>query len=500
MVVSVNLCLVTTKSLIRKEFAMPRSIHIKRRARRVSAKPRRTPAQARLRQARLLALRRAALRRKVRVSPAAPAALTHLGNRAGGDVSADWVRAQVTNAARHLAQLAPFQASDYGSGITRPKEANIRAANALLSHERTSQAQKVADLKSLGKQALASPSIQSLGRFAHQKDMVARGTRATEAIWHFYDDLFAQRSGPMAQQLAAMDRIATDCYQSCYMGLGRARSLPTPPPMAFMEPASGPATYRRGVKVPKLARRANPFPLVRLPFHRLNAPWSLGAVPHEIGHNVHADLKLWGTTPRLIRQRLASQGLPKSVQDIWARWHKEIYADLLGVLLLGPYYISSLMDVVGKSPSRVAQFRPTGVHPVSYLRPFISTALLRRIGFREQAARYDQGWRRIYAPSVAMGLPRDLRVSFAKANAHVVDVLCFKPMTAYGGKSLVQVSRFRPQDMATVREAAERLAHGTNPGIAPERFFICAAREALNRRLASPEQITRNFYTALTGG
>lgn len=484
---------------------MTRILRKKRPARRSVTRIRRAPARRKPmpRQLRIVHHIRRPRRRPTRVVH-----ITHdlpldtfpvTANRSDARIAENWVRAQIVNATRHLNQLAPFASDQYGSGIARPKEANVLAANALLKRERASQLAKVQTLKDLGRQALAEPTTPNLSRFAAQKDKVASGTRATEAIWHFYDDLFAQRTGPMADRLAAMDRIATDCYQSCYMGLGRARSLPTPPPMSFMEPASGPATYRRGVTVPKLARRKNPFPLVRLPFHRLNSPWSLGAVPHEIGHNVHADLDLWTTTPRLIKDRLASLDMPSSVQSVWARWHKEIYADLLGVLLIGPYYVESLMDVVGKSPDRVARFSASGVHPTSYLRPMISTALLRRIGFSDRARKYDQGWKSLYSPRVGTAIPYDMRRTFSAACRAVVDVLCFKQMNAYGGKALVEISRFRPQDMLTVKEAAERLAKGTNPGIAPERFFICAAREALDRRLASPEQITRNFYTTLTG-
>jgi hypothetical protein len=422
----------------------------------------------------------------------------HLGSKSNR-VSVRWARAQVTNASRHLSRLTDFRRTDYGRGLAQPKEANVQAANALLSRERAKQLQRVRKLADAGKQVEVNPSTQRLTNFASLKDHVSRGTRKTEAIWHFYDNLFSQRLGPLADELAAMDRIALDCYQTCYMGLGRARSLPTPPPMAYMEPAAGPATYRRGVSVPKLSKLPNPYPLVRLPFHRLMNPWSLGAVPHEIGHNVHADLKLWTVTPTLIRRRLATLGFPSQTQAIWSKWHKEIYADLIGVLLLGPYYVESLLDVVGKSPARVARFKEGSVHPTSYVRPFISTALLRRIGFATLAAKYDAGWRGIYPASITRKLPPALWKNFPKAADGVVDVLCFKKMNAYGGKSLSQVVRFRPQDMVTIKEAAERLAKGTNPGIAPSRFFICAAREALDRRLASPRDISKNFYTALTG-
>jgi hypothetical protein len=41
------------------------------------------------------------------------------------------------------------------------------------------------------------------------------------------------------------------------------------------------------------------------------------------------------------------------------------------------------------------------------------------------------------------------------------------------------------------------MAAGVDPGIIPERFLIGAARLALDRRLARPGVITKNFYLEL---
>jgi len=418
---------------------------------------------------------------------------------APADVTRHWVRAQVVSAARHLERLRPFKREWFGEGQARPREAHIKAVNVLIGAERRKQKARVATLQRLGAKAITRPTTPALGRFAAAKDATYLGTRRTEGIWHFYDELFAQRKGVFAKELGAMDRIALDCYQAVWMGLGKARSLPSPPPFSYFEPSGGPATWRRGVPVPKLARGKNPFPLIRLPFHRIVNPWSLGAMPHEVGHNIHADLGLWQVTPRLIARRLSAMGVPDDAVRTWARWHKEIYADLIGVLLIGPAYVDSLMDVVGKGPDRVATFRPDGVHPTSYLRPFIATALIRRIGFADRARSVEAGWRKIYGPEVAARVPAQMRKGFPQAASAVVEELTFRKMAAYGGKSLAEVVRFTPRDAATVTEAAERLARGTNPGILPNRFLISAAREALSRNLAPPETITRNFYTTLTG-
>jgi hypothetical protein len=62
---------------------------------------------------------------------------------------------------------------------------------------------------------------------------------------------------------------------------------------------------------------------------------------------------------------------------------------------------------------------------------------------------------------------------------------------------LREVLPFASKEQQIVEEAAGRLAAGTDPGIIPERLVIGAARVALDRRLARPGVITKNFYEAL---
>ena len=419
----------------------------------------------------------------------------------GGDqkVLRDWIRSQMVNAARHASSVHEFDRRAFGDGPTAPKEPNIRAVNDLLKEVSRGQMEALGELTRVGKAALGTLNRRHLDRFARMKDVTSARTRLTEKVWLFYENLFGQRTGPFANQLLAMDRIALDCYQSCYMGLGKARSIPTPPPMAYIEAGYGPATYRRGVRLTKLGKRANPFPLVKLPYHRLVNPWSLGAVPHEIGHNLQNDLSLWPVMPKLIEQRLSALRVPPAVIAIWKRWHKEIYADLIGVLLIGPAYVNSLLDVVGKSSDRIAKFNRTGVHPTSFLRPLINTALLKRIGFQAEALNFERGWRALYPRDVIRVLPAMLWTTFDKAARGTVEAICFQPHPAYGDKALVDVTRFRRQDLAVVREAADRLAAGDDPGIIPERFLICAARDALLRKVAPPARISTHFYNALNG-
>jgi hypothetical protein len=62
---------------------------------------------------------------------------------------------------------------------------------------------------------------------------------------------------------------------------------------------------------------------------------------------------------------------------------------------------------------------------------------------------------------------------------------------------LAEVASFAPKDQVMVRQAAGRLAAGTDPGIIPERFLIGATRFALDNGLARPGIISQNFYKAL---
>jgi hypothetical protein len=247
----------------------------------------------------------------------------------------------------------------------------------------------------------------------------------------------------------------------------------------------------------KLGKLANPFPLIKLPYSRLVSPWSLGAIPHEVGHNLQADLGLWLTIPRLLNRRLSAAGLPKNVRTVWVRWTKETFADFIGVLLIGPAFVYSLMDVVGKSPAATGGFNPRGVHPTPYLRVTMSTALLRRLAFARDAARIDAVWSKLYPSSVASTIPAAFRAHFSTALPIVIRTIAETEYPQLGGKTLKAVVCYRPQDEQVATEAATRLAHGRDPGIVPERFLINAARIAFDRRLATPGVIARNFYDAL---
>ena len=412
----------------------------------------------------------------------------------------DWLRAQSVNAARHVSALRPFTREEFGIGsnlVAAPSEGHVQAANRLMQLLRRDLLNLTTRVEGAVDAALQSPSPERLQALMRRKERAHSWVQAVEKIWDFYFELFGQRQSPFGTMLVSCDRIALDCYQTAFTNLGEAKSIPAPPPFSYMRTGFSPATYRRGIPLSKLGKQINPFPLVQLPYHRLVNPWTLGAVLHEVSHNLQNDLGLARVIPLNIARRLLRDGFGKLTASVWTRWNRELFADLSGLLLGGPSVIASLMDVVGRGPDSVLTFDPKGVHPTPFLRALLSMELAKRMGFQAEAAAYRKAWLRIY-PNPRLGnLPEPLLRNADAAMAAVVDQVCFKPYAALGNKSLAQVIRFGPKVQQMVAEAAGRLSCGTDPGIVPARFLIGAARLALDRKLAEPDKIAKNFYVEL---
>jgi hypothetical protein len=410
---------------------------------------------------------------------------------------ATWLGVQALNVMRHAAGLRPFTREEFGTNAQAPTEGHIQAANALISRLRAGLVQMAKGVSAAAAGANARPDGASLTRLVSAKDSAQQWVQAVEKVWDFYFELFGQRQTRFGEWLLACDRIALDCYQYSYLGIGVAKSIPQPAPFAYMRTGFSPATYRRDVRLQRLGRLKNPFPLVQLPYHRMLNPWTLGAVLHEVSHNLQNDLGLDHVVPAAIEQRLLAAGMPQSVASTWKGWNRETFADMAGLLFGGPPIVASLMDVVGRSRPNTMTFHDGAPHPTPYLRVFLSCELLRRMGFDGEAAQYRKAWTRLYPKPAAASIPRAMLETFDAAHKLVVDTICYRPYETLGDRALAQVIRFEPKEQVMIEEAARRLATGTDPGVVPERFLIGAVRVALEQKLARPGVLTKNFYREL---
>jgi hypothetical protein len=416
----------------------------------------------------------------------------------GSAVLLPWLRAQSVNVARHSAALRPFRREEFGTGGAAPSEGHIQAVNKLIDRLRHSLLKVSKTVTNKIDTAIEEPTSQQLSTVLTRKDHAHRWVQGIEKIWDFYFELFGQRQSlPYGDWLLSCDRIALDCYQAAYTGLNTPKSIPAPPPFCFMRTGFAPATMRRGVRLRRLGKQFNPFPLVQLPYHRLVNPWTLGAVMHEVSHNLQSDLGLSKVIPRSVGERLLKADMGRQVAMVWARWNREMFADMSALLLGGPSVVGSLMDVVGRAPDAVFSFNPRGVHPTPVLRPLISVEMLKRMGFTEEAEQYRAAWGRLYPNLRAGNIPAAILDTFPKACALAVDAMCYKPFKTLGNKSYAQVIHFDKNNSQMIDEAARRLSAGVDPGIIPARFLIGATRVALDRRMARPGTITENFYKEL---
>src|SRR5215213_1691950 len=249
---------------------------------------------------------------------------------------ASWLQGQAINVTRHAEALRPFRRDEFGVGAAAPTEAHIQASNELIDSLRgdlLNMTRRVSDAVAV---AVAEQTTNRIQPVLRLKERAHDRVQAIERIWDFYFELFGQRQSRFGDWLLSCDRIALDCYQAAYTGLAVARSVPTPPPFSYMRTGFSPATFRRGIPLRRLGQQINPFPLIQLPYHRLVNPWTLGAVLHEISHNLQNDLGLDRAVPLAIARRLLKHGAPRAVAATWVRWNRELYADLNGLLLGGP--------------------------------------------------------------------------------------------------------------------------------------------------------------------
>jgi hypothetical protein len=411
-----------------------------------------------------------------------------------------WLRSQAINVTRHAAALRPFKVDEFGSGAEAPTPGHLQAVNELITRLRRELLKMSHKVGESVAATLEEPSTARLQDVMDKKEHAHTWVRGIEKIWDFYFEVFGQRQSRFAKWLLSCDRIGLDCYRTSYLGLGVARSIPAPPPFSYVATGFSPATFRRGIPLKRLGKQLNPFPLIQLPYHRLVNPWTLGGVLHEVSHNLQNDLGLAQDVPRRIGLALLRAGASKQVARIWMRWNREMFSDMCGLLLGGPSFAASSMDILARGPETTVYYSARGPHPTPYLRMLINAECLRRMGFETESKQVRKAWMRMYPDPSSGNIPAELLKTFDDACPIAVDALCYQPYKSLGNRSLARVMNFGEKEQQMIEEASRRLAAGVDPGIIPERFLIGAVRLALDRRHARPEVLAKNFYKALASG
>ena len=374
-----------------------------------------------------------------------------------------------------------------------PSPAHFAAANQrLVDIDRHVRRQ----LRSLGR-ALRRPE-KGYDELLRQAALVEREIDRARRAYGLFFDVFIQRGTAFAPALAACDTIAADCFQVVRRAAPGLIDGPLLKPVTYLEHSFSPATFRRGVMLRRLLGEQNPFPLVRIPYERIESPWGMGVLLHEIGHNLQADLTIWQETQQAVQRRVWQVSRNAWVTRIWARWHKEIFADLVAILLGGPASARSMKDFLAYPASRVLTFRPLSVHPTPYLRMFIQAEMLRRMGFTPAARRIQNNWSALYSWHVPNSrIPPQLVATASRIIPHVIDEIAYQPRRGLAQRALVDVVPFSEADERAIRHGAAAIARGTLPADLPPRFAVSASRYAFEDRMAEPRAIARTVLSAL---
>jgi hypothetical protein len=390
--------------------------------------------------------------------------------------------------ARRLSRLTPASVGIRPQDVPyAPSPGHFAAANARLAEIDRDVSRRLAPLAAHLRSAGGSPQPMLLDHAAAVEKEVDRARRA----FALFFDLFSQRGTEFAPALAACDEIAADCYSAVKTRGADLFTGPLLEPLTYLEHSVSPATYRRGVMLQRLLGESNPFPLVRVPHEHIEAPWGMGVLLHEVSHNLHGDLGVWHENAGALARRVLGLTGSAGLTRIWARWHKEIFADLLALLLGGPASSRSMQEFLAYPPSRMLTFQPLGVHPTPFWRGFLLAEMLHRMGFSSEARATADLWRRLYAPYAPGRMPRALFATAPALIPHVVDEVAFQPRRGLAQKALADLVQFSPRDEALVRRAARTIANGQVPRELPARFAVSASRYAFEQRLAPPRAIAR---------
>lgn len=320
-----------------------------------------------------------------------------------------------------------------------------------------------------------------------QMAMLDRRVDRLRRTFGMFFEVMSQRGSGFAPALAAHDAIAFDCYAVVRASLPGVFTGPLLKPLTYMEHGYSPATQRRGVSLARLLGDSNPFPVIRVPWDRDN-PWQ-SVFLHEVAHNLQADMGLWQENADAVANRLAGMRFDPLVVTVFRRWHKEIFADLAALLLGGTATAWGMMEFLSHPGARALTYRPGGAHPTGWIRVLILTAMLRRMGFAEEAARAEKVWRALYDPARGHRLPPVLLQAVPRVCTAIVDEIAYQPRRGLGQHALADAIPFTRADEARIRRGGIAIAAGRFPDL-PPRFLVSASRFALEAG-AAPDAISK---------
>jgi hypothetical protein len=217
-----------------------------------------------------------------------------------------------------------------------------------------------------------------------------------------------------------------------------------------------------------------PVPVIGLPWYQVAHLPDTVLVAHEVGHAVERDFRLAATTEDHLRAAMAA--VPSERRNPWFGWLPEVFADLYGVLAIGPAFVSSLADLLATDPAQVATgaaaAHPAQRHPPASLRIAVCSRALERTGFSQEASAQWAAWTDTFAP--------DPDEPFTGEVDKVTDGLLSGRYLQFKGRTLPEVVSFSAAQQDAAVTAAGEVLDAVEPTSADIRCLVAAARLAFD--------------------
>lgn len=174
-------------------------------------------------------------------------------------------------------------------------------------------------------------------------------------LWTYFQTKFDQRRDPATEALLkAADEIVWSCYKQPFRKAGVEKSPPHPLP--FVSAVYSPYAIPREEPPPELRSDVDaefltsmlkqmPIPVTGIQSLSLEEPWWLAYLAHEVGHHVQFDFD-GGSLLGAFAQTLNDAG-----GNRWVGWSLELFADVYSLLMIGPWALWALAELVWSEPA-----------------------------------------------------------------------------------------------------------------------------------------------------
>lgn len=327
--------------------------------------------------------------------------------------------------------------------------------------------------------------------------------------WQYFRERLSPRQGPpFANLLEALDEFVWRCYHPAF-------EKQPEPPLTFFSGEWSPAASARHELLPiepttdENADRYNQLeevqlkrlviPVISLPWYETTFLPQALLLAHETAHLIDFDLQLGNA----LQQNLSEAKIDaQRLQNYWLPWSAEVFADVYGVLCVGPAFVGALQMLLSRSPNEVLRSADKGKrYPPHHLRMKIALASLRHLEFVKVADELAQMWAAIY------GDPKDYELrECAEDIEAVLGALLDTPLSGLvaSNQSLALKAftavRWTPADQQAATSMAQRLLSPFNVslGSTDPRIVLAAAQIAFQRQSSLPATQVALSATAQT--